>query len=267
MAYHSYYTHEAERSDDGVSSGSLIGRLIGGYLWGRFGYRSEHALSAGWWLFRSIPPLRQQLDYFLRHLPSAAGSLLDVGCGNGTFLSRVIRAGWHAQGIEPDEAAAAIARLSGCEVTTATLDTFSSSHVFDAITMSHVIEHVPDPYAALRLAFDLMVDGGLLWLATPNAESLGRRRYGADWRGLEVPRHNVVFTARALRALLERAGYQDIRFHRRGRGARYILDQSKHAAERRGVLVRRLPAWWVDLLATFSPCAGEELVVTARKPA
>jgi 2-polyprenyl-3-methyl-5-hydroxy-6-metoxy-1,4-benzoquinol methylase len=264
IAYRTYYTHEPDDGGKG-SLPSILGRLVEGYLARRFGLPSSHALHVGYWLFRLLPTFRQQLDYFLRHIPEGAGRLLDVGCGNGAFLSRVSRAGWQAEGIEPDDAAASVARKAGCRVATATLDTFEAGVLYDVITMSHVIEHVPDPARALRFAWTLLEEGGTLWLATPNASAPGRRRYGKDWRGLEVPRHTVIFTHEALENLLRKAGYEDIRFRRRGRGARYSLDESYRAAKARRTSVRRLAAWWVDICATFSPFAGEELVVTARK--
>jgi 2-polyprenyl-3-methyl-5-hydroxy-6-metoxy-1,4-benzoquinol methylase len=56
---------------------------------------------------------------------------------------------------------------------------------FDAITMSHVIEHVPDPLASLDKCRRLLRLGGYLVLSTPNVRSLGHQRFGQSWRGLE----------------------------------------------------------------------------------
>ena len=266
LAYQTYYTHEREIGGDAMATNSIVGRLVAGYLSDRFGLRTDRALAAGRWLFLLIPPLRHQLDYFLRHLPRKPGVLLDVGCGNGAFLQRATKAGWDAEGIEPDESAARVARQTGCSVETETLDSYATSKRFDVVTMSHVIEHVPDPRRAVKKAYDILADGGMLWMATPNVCSPGRYHYGADWRGLEVPRHTAIFTAEALSNMLREAGYQQIRFHCRGRGARYSIVQSEASASRRGISKPRLPVWWVDLRAGISPRAGEEWVVTARKP-
>ena len=85
------------------------------------------------------------------------------------------------------------------------------------------------------------------------------------WRGLEPPRHITVFSARALCALLKAAGFVDIRLRRRGRGARYVLAQSRALASRQGQPVKAWPTGAIDLLASLSPTGGEELVVTAKK--
>jgi hypothetical protein len=47
-------------------------------------------------------------------------------------------------------------------------------------------------------------------LETPNTESLGYATYGACWRGLEAPRHLVLFNFAALSASLERAGFEGV---------------------------------------------------------
>ena len=266
QAYLTYYTHGQA---DGVSaSDNGAGpwwKLANGYLNARYGSRRMPAWPAGRWLMPLAWPLRQQLDYFHRHLPAKPGRLLDVGCGNGVYLLRAQSAGWRVQGIEPDARAVAEARRKGLDVHAGTLDDFAGDPLFDVVSASHVIEHVHEPGQFLEQIAGLLRGNGMLWLATPNVDSPGHRHYGRAWRGLEPPRHVMVFSARALRCLLERTGFTDIRFRRRGRGARYIVQTSQALAQAESLQLRRLPAWRVDLGASLWVDAGEELVVTARK--
>ncbi|UPG95680.1 class I SAM-dependent methyltransferase [Luteibacter aegosomatissinici] len=266
LAYATYYTHEAPvvRAPERPASG--LASMVEGYLDRRFARPDGRGNRWGYAVFRLLPPLRQQLDYFLRHLPSRHGLLLDVGSGNGEFLRRATRAGWDAYGVEPDATAANVSRTAGCDVVTSSFEAYRTSRSFDAMTLSHVIEHVADPLSALRHAHGMLAPDGMLWIATPNAKAPGRRWYGRDWRGLEVPRHTIVFTAKALCTVLHEAGFVDIRFLRRGRGARYILDQSKLTARRRGVSRIGLPSILIDLIASIWATGAEELVITARKP-
>ena len=69
---------------------------------------------------------------------------------------------------------------------------------FDAVIMSHVIEHVPQPRELLAECARLLKLGGRLVMLTPNAESFGLDYYGRCWRGLEPPRHLQIFSQPAL---------------------------------------------------------------------
>lgn len=267
-AYRSYYTHNsglAVYQDD--NGGSTLWRLANGYLNVQYGVHREPFNKAGRWIIPWIALLRQQLDYFYRHLPPIRGHLLDVGCGNGVFLLRAKAAGWMVTGLEPDPLAAQAARDSGAVVIEGTLDTFHPETVFEVITASHVIEHVHEPLIFVRRIYDLLRPDGTIWLATPNAGSLGRRWYGRSWRGLEPPRHITIFSARALRTLLHEAGFESVRFHRRGRGASYILNTSRDIARQEGRNISLLPPFIIDFASSCVATASEELVVTAKRPA
>ena len=81
---------------------------------------------------------------------------------------------------------------------------------FDAVTLNHVVEHLPDPASTLRECCRLVRQGGLLVAITPNARSLGHEVFGGSWRGLEPPRHLHVFTPRALARLARSAGFSRV---------------------------------------------------------
>lgn len=266
-AYASYYTHRSGSAAFDQDNGrSLLWYLANGYMNARYGSERQPSAASGAWLMPLFFPLRQQLDFFYRHLPRTAGRLIDIGCGNGVFLLRAKAAGWQVTGLEPDPVAAAGVSECGLDVHSGMLETFDRIDAFDVATASHVIEHVHDPRLFLRQIHDLLKAGGRVWLATPNVQSMGHRVFGRAWRGLEPPRHITVFSAKALRMMLLSAGFQDIRFRRRGRGAGYILGASRKLAGMGRGRLPWLPTAFVDLCASFSMSAGEELIVTARKP-
>ncbi len=84
------------------------------------------------------------------------------------------------------------------------------SQLFDLITLSHVIEHVHYPIDLLRACHRLLKPGGVLWLETPNIKSYGHRFYGRFWRGLEPPRHLVIFSPSGLFSILNDTGFVNI---------------------------------------------------------
>lgn len=210
LAYRSYYTHGSASLAPPV--GPLRQGLANDYRRARWGYGEGQAIPGGRLIPRVAPSRGALVDREIRHLPAVPGGrLLDVGCGSGAFLAQMAGLGWRAEGIDPDPAAVAGARDAGLSVTQGTLaDLDPAEHecAFDAVTLSHVIEHLHDPAEDLRRIRGLLRPGGLLWIATPNLEALGLRRFGQDWLGLDPPRHLVLFTRGSLEGLLRDTGFE-----------------------------------------------------------
>ncbi|MCO4745773.1 MAG: class I SAM-dependent methyltransferase [Proteobacteria bacterium] len=163
---------------------------------------------------RLIPTVRRYLEAsHARHLPftSRRGRLLDVGCGSGDFVQFASHLGWSAEGIDNDPAAVASAQAAGRNVLHGTVNSLPLRPAsYDHITLGQVIEHVHDPVSLLQRCFDLLVPGGRLWLETPNLQSTGHDVFGPSWRGLEPPRHLVLFDRQSLSAALLRAGFSSV---------------------------------------------------------
>jgi SAM-dependent methyltransferase len=171
-----------------------------------------------------------------------AGRLLDVGCGDGRFLAAMRAAGWQVRGVEPDARAARAARERlGIAVHAGTLESAElPAASFDAIAMSHVIEHVSDPVATLRECRRLLAPGGRLVAITPNLASLGRRRFGPAFIHLDPPRHLHLFSAGGLRACAQQAGLAVARCRTTAREARGAWAESR-LIRRHGVLPEGSP--------------------------
>jgi len=212
LAYRSYYTHGAATAAPPV--GRLREGLANDYRRARWGYPQGPVIPGGRLIPRVAPSRGALVDREIRHLPAIPGGrLLDVGCGSGAFLAQMAALGWRTEGIDPDPAAVAGAREAGLSVTHGTLadlDPDEHGGSFDAVTLSHVIEHLHDPGENLRRISLLLRPGGLLWIATPNLEALGLRRFGRDWLGLDPPRHLVLFTRASLERLLGETGFEPL---------------------------------------------------------
>jgi 2-polyprenyl-3-methyl-5-hydroxy-6-metoxy-1,4-benzoquinol methylase len=224
-AYHEgYYTHADE---DPVLTWYRRGFrwLKQGYLASRYGYRVERTsahqrlLGLAIWL---LPRRRADVDVSVMHLSFLPGGrLLEVGCGGGILLKNLRDLGWAAEGVDFDPTAVANARDKGLTVHLGHLASqgFPDSH-FDAIVMSHVIEHVHDPGGLLRECRRLLHPEGTLVILTPNADGLAHRVFSADCFTLEPPRHLQIFRPSNLRNLLEEAGFSVSRLKTHSRGGR-----------------------------------------------
>lgn len=216
LAYRTYYTHSPKpHDDDGLRSiGQRLRRaLANDYRNARYGTTFKPAaLWAGRALLAVLPAERSILDTYYRYLPSTKGHLLDFGCGNGAFMRVASKElGWTVMGIDFDEKAAEAARKEGFEAKKGDEKSLLEyEQTFDAVTISHVIEHVYEPVTLLRNIHFALKPGGHLFIDTPNMEALSHRIFGKFWRGLEVPRHLGIPSWASLELVLKNAGFQNI---------------------------------------------------------
>jgi SAM-dependent methyltransferase len=134
---------------------------------------------------------------------------LDVGCGDGRFLGALAERGWEVEGLETDPRAAALARRRiGGTVHEAPLETLALPEgAFGLVSLLHVLEHVPDPRAALAAARRALARGGRLLIAVPNVGSLEAAFFRSVWYPLDLPRHYWGFTPHTLVRLVETSGF------------------------------------------------------------
>jgi len=215
-AYERYYTH-ATRTDTHPPGRlkRIYLALKRAYLASEYNYRSDTELPLIPFLgqlLRFFPLRRLQVDEEVRFLAAAPGNkLLDVGCGSGDWLVSMRGLGWDVTGIDFDERAVRTGAQQGLPVKCGALEQQAfPNESFDAITLHHVIEHVPDPIRTLRECARILRPGGRLVLSTPNASSLGHRIFKRDWRGLEPPRHLHVFSSNSIRHALAISGLRDV---------------------------------------------------------
>jgi len=136
--------------------------------------------------------------------PGYCRNLLDVGCGDGSFLKAAqARSGWVIAGTEINPVAA---RASGIEVCDSIEEVGAVAGPFHCITLWHSLEHLRDPVAALKTLSGFLVTGGVLIASVPNFSGLQAQAFGADWFHLDVPRHLYHFGRRSLSLALDAAG-------------------------------------------------------------
>lgn len=218
LAYQNYYTHQqSERlPPENLNGARLLQRVLAnGYKNWRFGSNLQPSSILGVLVAFLMPTSRAILNRQFRHLPPVplGGRLLDVGFGDGSFLENARSIGWDVVGVDPDIETVENARERGLDVYHGSLEVLAGmSNCFDVITMNHVIEHLYDPVASLRECYRLLKPNGYIWLETPNINSLGYSRFQENWRGLEPPRHLVLFNPESLTNALLEVGFSSVNY-------------------------------------------------------
>ncbi len=157
---------------------------------------------------------RRQLANF-ESLLGRRGKVLDVGCGNGSFLEFAKENGWDTFGadirLSPETAKLTCPLWEG-----RLTDIDFGSNRFDVIRFNHVIEHLQNPLIELERCRSLLEPGGIVFVGVPNLAGLSPRiknlqsKLGLKrkrWRHYAATHHLYFFTPSTLRMMIERAGF------------------------------------------------------------
>jgi len=198
------------------------------------------------------------------------GKVLDIGCGNGRFLSTMRKFGWQTYGVEKSPKASKYARdeLHLDVKTGELLDCKYKDSSFDAVTMWHSLEHLYDPLYTLKEIGRILNNNGLLVVAVPNIDSFVAKVFKTYWYGLQLPIHLIAFTPESIIKMLKSAGFdvKKIFYDRRGATLRLSLLNLKDGKYRFLSKLSRfkvLIKMFNFILATFGSC--DIIVIHARK--
>lgn len=142
------------------------------------------------------------------------GDVLEIGCGKGQLLKQLKEWGWTVHGVEPSPEMTAIAnKYYGLDVRVDTVEHLMyPPNSFDAVIMIMVLEHLYDPFEALRRIVSWIKPGGEFIFAIPYFEGLEFRLHGKYAHSLALP-HHVLFPNRAiLREELQQSGFENVEF-------------------------------------------------------
>lgn len=197
---------------------------------GRGGYRDYLADEA-----QHRKNARARVALALRFGAKAPATWIDVGCAVGFTLAEAQKAGFAAWGVELSPWAGAVARERFGLTVFPTLAKARDEMLgkADVISMFQVLEHIPDPVAALTEARACLRPGGLLIIETWDRRSVIARLFGRRWQQITPPSVLWLLDRKCLGYLLERTGF----------GTRAILRTSKQVSV----------SWVLGLLAEKSP--------------
>jgi 2-polyprenyl-3-methyl-5-hydroxy-6-metoxy-1,4-benzoquinol methylase len=277
-AYADYYTHRLPPIRRGWLQ-SAFDAAKRGYLANHFSYGGvavwQRLLGCAVWLY---PGRASELNFSVMWLPGRkTGRVLDVGAGSGWLVAHLKSLGWDAEGLDFDPVAVEAARANGLKMHQGDLlEQRFADNSYDAITMSHFIEHIHAPADILAEANRLLKKGGTLAIATPNSASLGHRIFRASWFALDPPRHLHLFNRRSLERVLRSAGFQRFRVFSSIRdangaflGSCAIARDGRYDMHKRPTRVQQIAGRIAQIgelaVKGLNRDAGEDLVAIAEK--
>lgn len=143
--------------------------------------------------------LKQKLHWIQEFIPNK-GSVLDYGSGTGEFLNFCAQNGWHTIGVEQADGPrlASINNYILNVISPADLAEIENESM-DAITMWHVLEHLPDLHQTVAQILKKLKPNGILVIAVPNHESMDAKTYGKFWAAWDLPIHFYHFSVQSMR--------------------------------------------------------------------
>lgn len=148
----------------------------------------------------------------LLHSRAEGRRLLDIGFGRGRLMQVAQAYGFEVYGVDisraqvdhlwPDLGKRVYRTVAGEEVI--------PWDSFDAVVMSHVLEHFAEPAEFLGEVHGKMNPGGLLYVAVPDMEAMQFRIFGKNWNVISPIAHLQYFNETSLTRLLERCGFRNL---------------------------------------------------------
>lgn len=127
-------------------------------------------------------------------------SILDVGCGNGHFLSLLKKGGFKdLTGVDLfiDEKN----MPNDIKIFQSSLEDFNLRRKYDLITSNHSFEHMDNQLKNLKCLEGLLNDNGTLIIRIPVKTNTIWKKYGVNWFQIDAPRHFFLHTVDSFKIL------------------------------------------------------------------
>lgn len=147
-------------------------------------------------------------------IPPRGAKILDIGTAGGAFLDAATQYGYRAYGMEPSADLVHRGKARGLNIEQGTIESHNfEPNSFDMVCLWDVIEHLPDPKAALNEVKKLLKPEGILLINYPDIGTWQAKIAGKRfWWILSVHLHH--FTRKSIVDICRRTGFEAFHFQR-----------------------------------------------------
>jgi SAM-dependent methyltransferase len=170
--------------------------------------------------------------------PEPGATALDLGCNTGLLLDVLAEVGYATEGVERSPGARAFAERSH-RIHDLDLESpgATTGRRYALVTMTHVLEHLGDPIAALRFVARHLDEDGIGVIEVPNWDDIARGLWGASYRPLELGDHICFFDRDTLGDAVAKGGLAVQRMWSRPQGATLVMPSLLTALDRARALM------------------------------
>lgn len=149
-------------------------------------------------------PQSNYISYlFQKHSKEDSFSLIDVGCGGGSFLNSVKHYFPNAEiyGVDVSELAINNLKKIGIDGEVSSLYDFQTAHPYDYIVSSQVLEHLNRPHDFIAKVRSIAHENSAIMIDVPATDSYSARKFGRSWVHWDLPRHSILYSKKSLTIL------------------------------------------------------------------
>jgi SAM-dependent methyltransferase len=132
-------------------------------------------------------------------------SVLDVGCGNPSFLELLQQnTKVNCTGIDFSDLGWKDKNYPNLELKKIAIEDYNSTKLFDAITLWHYLEHDYNPHQTIEKLYKCLKPGGKLVIEVPDYKSISAKIQKSYWQGWHSPRHISLLSEKSFALLFEK---------------------------------------------------------------
>ena len=136
-------------------------------------YEDKKTSSGGGFNVYDLLRINETVEEIIHSCPDKNARIIDIGCANGGILRLLKEKGYkNLLGYDPSKKC--VESMQNEKITCLQGSIFNANNVFanqqfDCILLSHVMEHIYDLQKAFTICFNLLTEGGLLYIEVPDA--------------------------------------------------------------------------------------------------